>query len=104
MNVVNVLTGFKSFFFFNSHVPVRLILESSTMLVAPSTSDAKLLLFELLLLQRVDVARARCGLFATVVHLELRYQVEGESLVLAAAWSIHVKWCLSQISMLFQTT
>ena len=41
-----------------------------------------------LLLERVDVARAPCGLFAAEVRLELRCQGEGECLVLCAALSV----------------
>ena len=39
-------------------------------------------------LERDDVARAPCGPFAAEMHLEHRYHVEEEYVVLCAAWSI----------------
>ena len=59
------------------------------MLVAPIPSNAERRLLELFLLERVDVARAACGLFAAELLLEFRYQVDGGHIVLFAAWSIH---------------
>ena len=76
-------------------LPVRLIRESSKMLVAPIPFDAERNLFERLLLQRVEVAREPFGFFAAEVHLELRYPVEGTYIVPCAPWPI-VDVCLSQ--------
>ena len=61
------------------HVPVTLIREPSKMLVAAIPSDVERNLFELLLIQRVDVARAPYGFFAAKVHSGLRYQVVAEN-------------------------
>ena len=68
------------------HDFVRPLQEPSKMFVAPIPSDAEKL-SELLLLERVDFARAPCGLFAAV-HLELRQQTGDGYLVLVDAWSI----------------
>ena len=65
------------------HVPVRLIQESSKILVAPIPFDLQRNSFAFLLLQRVDVACAPSGLFCA------EDQVEGTSLVLCAARPIH---------------
>ena len=58
------------------------------MLDVPIPRDDEQNLFELLLLHRVHVACAPCGLFAAEVHLELRYQV-GKILILCVTWSVH---------------
>ena len=58
------------------HFPVKLIRESSKMLVPPIPFDDERIVFVLLLLQRAGVARAPSGLFAAEVLLELRNQVE----------------------------
>ena len=65
-------------------VPVRLIRDSSKLLVAPIPFDD----------ERDQVV---CGLFAAEVRLEHRCQVEGECLVLCAAWSIHCSVVLVSI-------
>ena len=52
------------------HNPWRWIRECPKMLVAPIPSDTQRNLFELFVPERVDVARAPCGLFAAEVLLD----------------------------------
>ena len=68
-----------------SHVPVRLIRESSKMFVARIPFDDERNVFVLLPLQRVDVAHASYGLFAAEVLLNVRYQAERKYLHLCTA-------------------
>ena len=70
------------------HDLVRPLQEPTWVPVAPIPSDAERYLPELLLLARIEVARAPCGLFAVEVHLELRYRDGTGYLVLVDAWSI----------------
>ena len=67
---------------------VRLIRASPKMLFALVPFDDERNSVVLLLLEKVDVARAPCTFFAAKGRLELRCQVERECLVLCAAWSI----------------
>ena len=55
------------------HDPVRLIREPLKTLAAPTPPDDERISYDFLLLERVDVARATCGLFAAEVLLECRY-------------------------------
>ena len=71
-----------------SHVRLTPIRESTKMSVAPIPLHAARHLFDLHLLQRVDVFHARCEIFAAEMHLELRFQSEEEHLVLCAAVSM----------------
>ena len=70
-----------------SHVPVRLIRESSQVLVAPIPFDDERNLVVPLLRERVDVVRAPCGFFAVEVRLGLRCRVRRACVVLCAARS-----------------
>ena len=72
-----------------SHYRVKLIRGSSRRVISLIPFAVKRTWFELLPLQRVDVAREPCGLFAAEMLLEVRYQVEGTKIVFCAAWPIH---------------
>ena len=80
------------------HVPVRLIRESSKMLVAPIPFDYERTLLVLLLPQRVDVALAPHGLLAAEVLLELRYHVE-KHIVLGSLFTLACLQFKAQMSL-----
>ena len=86
------------------HDLVRPHEEPTRVPVAPIPSDAERYLPELLLLARIEVARAPCGLFAAEVHLELHYRGGTGYLVLVDAWSIdcHIVLVSVQRSLVFR--